>query len=180
MLLLNISFALSARPSNADLQVEQTRSPTGFSDVPFNLSALTLQPTNISVAAGRPIACFDDPSKHEPLKLLRFMDCYGVVARGLLLGDEVMVRQRWTRVRLPFAWKAGTCQVILDAEELSAWDDIQLAEIAHVASMVTYACVTTQGKQSAFGGLAPVGDKGEFKVLILGRTRPQMQDISES
>ncbi|KAL8699710.1 MAG: hypothetical protein Q9201_005852 [Fulgogasparrea decipioides] len=178
LLLLDIFFALSTSPSNADLQV---RSPTGLSDVPFNLSALAVQPTNISVAAGRPIACFDEPSRaHEPLKIVKFMDCYTDVARGLLLGDEVMIRQIWTRVRLPFSWNAGTCQVILDAEDLSAWDYIQPAEIAHVASMITYFCVIAQEPHLAYGGVASIGNKGEFRVVVLGRTNPRVEDISES
>lgn len=172
LLLINIAFTISASPPDAALQVEQVSLPTSPPAIPFNLST-AVQTTNGSEVVGLAIGCFGkDTIKHKTFIPIRYMDCYTGIARALLLGDDVMVPERWTKARLPYAWKAGSCQIILDAEDERAVGDIQMAEIAHVASMVTLYCVTDRDGPKALGGQAPIGSEGQFMVTLFGRKWP--------
>ncbi|KAI4195747.1 MAG: hypothetical protein LQ350_007028 [Teloschistes chrysophthalmus] len=169
LLLLQHHVAFAITPPSASLTIEQqTISPAHLPDP-------SLYNTNTTTTtAGDLVTCYhpDNPSS-IPLRPIRYIDCYTDVARGLLLGDEVMVRKRWARPNLPFAYNAGTCMIVVSSEEdpgAVGW--FQMAEVAHVASIVTLYCVTNRKPGEAVGGHMPVGPGRVFRVTVLGRKFP--------
>ncbi|KAI4089619.1 MAG: hypothetical protein LQ339_008525 [Xanthoria mediterranea] len=168
VLLLNISFALSATPPARKPQLPRIDSPMRIPDLPSNISDATLQFANITSYGGRPIGCFAQRKPPlTPLHLVDSMDCYTDMARALLLGDGVMDRGRWTGRSVPFSYAAGTCLIILDSDDYTAVDYFSEAEIAHAAAMITFPCVANN--DLPLGGRMHIGVRGVYTVTVFGR-----------
>lgn len=174
-LFLMVSLSLSASPPAPDAQFEAVTLTDGIPDGLPNPSSL-VQYANHTVSAGREIACFLQP--HPPqrhLRLISYTDCYAGMARGLLLGDDVMYPLRWTKDKLPTTWAVGTCMIILDEKD-GAPGRLQRAEIAHVAALVTRICVTHN--DDPLGGQTSIGDRNQFTVTVYGRQWQRVERAS--
>lgn len=62
--------------------------------------------------------------------------------------------------------------VVSSEEDPAAVGWFQMAEVAHVASIVTLYCVTDRRPGEAVGGFMPVGPGGVFRVTVFGRKYP--------
>lgn len=101
------------------------------------------------------------------------MDCYSAMARGLLLGNDVMERTTFTAYGKPFSWNGGSCMIIIDQKSAFA-PGIQKAEIAHIASLVTRLCVRhNPNSGEPFGGQMVMGESDAYTLTVYGREWPQ-------
>ncbi|KAL8924779.1 MAG: hypothetical protein Q9208_003869 [Pyrenodesmia sp. 3 TL-2023] len=168
LLLLNISPATSATPSAPDAQIGQVRLPINTPDGRAG-SPVKVHLANQTLSGGRAVACFKQREKQEErLWWINVMDCYSSMARGLLLGDDVMLRKDWTEPGRPYSWNAGSCMIILDQKGNVA-PGIQEAEIAHVASVITRICVLKSMEGEPLGGQASIGIGNAYSVTVWGR-----------
>ncbi|KAI4241384.1 MAG: hypothetical protein L6R40_004560 [Gallowayella cf. fulva] len=166
--LLHISSTSSATPPATNMQLQRLRSSIDLPDHPSNISHAAINISSTTLYDGRPIECF--AQRKRPLSPLRTaipMDCYATMARALLIGDDVMNRQRWTRDRVPSSWIAGTCLIILDSNDMTIVDDFSKAEIAHLAAAIAYPCVAEN--PLPLGGRTIIGERGQFTVTVFGR-----------
>ncbi|KAL8933150.1 MAG: hypothetical protein Q9216_006497 [Gyalolechia sp. 2 TL-2023] len=168
-LLLIVHFTITANPSVPDAQKERVTLPTGLADGP-STSTVAVQIANQTLTAGRKVSCFVQrkPSE-EQIRPIKFMDCYAGTARGLLLGDDVMLPTRWKEDMVPFAWNAGTCSIILD-EPSKTPGNLQKAEIAHFTAIITKVCVTNN--MEPLGGQMFIGNRDQFALTVWGRKWP--------
>lgn len=179
LLFVNISFAVSATPPALDAQVSQVNLPSNVPGGPVN-SSIAVQIANQTVSAGRQIACFIQKEKHEErLWWIKYMDCYSSMARGILLGDDTMLRKIWTEYEKPGSWNSGTCMIILDQKGAAA-PGIQKAEIAHVASTVTRFCVRQSPDREPLGGQTSIGERDAYTLTVFGREWFHAADTSKT
>ncbi|KAI4191557.1 MAG: hypothetical protein LQ346_004744 [Caloplaca aetnensis] len=170
LLLLNISLALSATPPPPDTQISRVRLPINTPGVGLASPPIEVHTTNHTLSDGRAIACFRQRPKHEErLWWIREMDCYSSMARGLLLGDDVMQPKDWTEPGRPYSWNSGTCMIILDQKDADAAPGIQEAEVAHVAAVITRICVTKKALGEPLGGQTLVGIRDAYTLTVWGR-----------
>ncbi|KAL8902754.1 MAG: hypothetical protein Q9207_004407 [Kuettlingeria erythrocarpa] len=170
LLLLNISLALSATPPPRDTQISRVRLPINTPGAGLGSPPTKVHTTNHTLSDSRAIACFRQRPKHEErLWWIREMDCYSSMARGLLLGDDVMEAKVWTEPRRPYSWNSGTCMIILDQKDDGAPPGIQEAEVAHVAALITRFCVAEKVLGEPLGGQTFVGDGDEYTLTVWGR-----------
>lgn len=169
-LLLTVHHTIAANPPAPNAQIQQVNLPTGLADDLFN-SSVAVNLANQTVTGGRPIACFL-PRKppEEQLRQIRFMDCYGGMARSILLGDDVMIPTRWTDSMIPFAWNAGSCCIVLDKTKPGP-ANLPKAEIAHYAAIMTKICV--KNNEDPLGGQMTIGSRDQFTVTLWGRKWPE-------
>ncbi|KAI4140590.1 MAG: hypothetical protein L6R39_005737 [Caloplaca ligustica] len=168
LLLLNISFAVAVTSPAPDARISQINLP---SNIPDGLarSPVEVHLANQTLSAGREIACFiQHKPPREQLHWISDMDCFGDMARGLLLGDDVMERKKFTLYGRPFSWNAGTCMIIIDQSGAAA-PGIQKAEIAHIAALVTRICVSYSLEDEPLGGQALMGDGDAYRLTVYGR-----------
>ncbi|KAL9001892.1 MAG: hypothetical protein Q9188_005152 [Gyalolechia gomerana] len=168
-LLLIVPFTITANPPVLDAQIEQVTLPAGLAD-DLSSSSVAVRIENQTVTAGRKIACF---MQKKPLKdqlhQINFMDCYWGMARGLLLGDDVMAPTRWNKDMVPFAWSTGSCSIILD-EPSQTPGSLRKAEIAHFTAIITKICV--KNNPVPLGGQMFIGEGDQFSLTVWGRKWP--------
>ncbi|KAL8843947.1 MAG: hypothetical protein Q9205_002849 [Flavoplaca limonia] len=168
---LNISSIMTANSPATNPQLPQPGLPLGIPDVSSNNSYATEQFASMTSYGGRPIGCFAQRRPPlEPLKTVKAMDCYTDIARGLLLGDGVMDRDRWAGYIVPFTYTAASCLIILDSNDKREVDYFSEAEIAHAAAMITFPCVANNDEP--LGGRTHIGAKGVYTVTVFGREPP--------
>ncbi|KAI4230937.1 MAG: hypothetical protein LQ352_008422, partial [Teloschistes flavicans] len=132
LLSLLLRIALSITPPSGILSIEQAISPPGLPEA--SLYNASLQNGNNDtihhLSDGSLVVCFHPSHPTSlPLRLIRYIDCYMDMARGLLIGDEVMIRKRWARPNIPYSYNAGTCMIVVSSEEHpSAVGYFQMAE----------------------------------------------------
>ena len=163
LLFLIIPSSFSLTPPIPNARIEQLTLPSGFLDGLSN-STVAVRMANQTLSGGREIACYTTPS--EGHRLIKYMDCYSDMARGLLLGDDVMDRERIRKQNLPFSWNAGTCMIIL-SDKTGVFGTLQKVEIAHVAALITRVCVTHN--EEPLGGFTSLGDRNQFTLTVYGR-----------
>ncbi|KAL8694806.1 MAG: hypothetical protein Q9224_003499 [Gallowayella concinna] len=167
-LVLHIPEAWSANLPAPKPHLQRINLPPGFKDLPFNLSDAAVGIADPTLLNGIPPICLPQrPKPLLPFFLIKALDCYRTMARGLLLGDDVMDRRRWARINTPFTWNAGTCMIIVDSRDETALDYFSDAEIAHVAASIALPCVANNDEP--LGGRASIGIRGDFTVTVYGR-----------
>ncbi|KAL8760690.1 MAG: hypothetical protein Q9184_003137 [Pyrenodesmia sp. 2 TL-2023] len=179
LLLLNFSPATSATPPAPDARISQVRLPINTPDGRAG-STVEVHLANQTLSGGRAVSCFKQKEKHEErLSWIKEMHCYTSMARGLLLGDDVMERKVWTTPGRPFSWNSGTCMIILD-QKGDVTPGIQEAEIAHVASLITRICVVKNVEGEPLGGQASIGIGNAYSVTVWGRDLKDTLGIAEA
>ncbi|KAL8644901.1 MAG: hypothetical protein Q9210_007014 [Variospora velana] len=171
LFLLNISSATSATIAAQDGPISQDTLPSNIAGGLFNAPA-EVRIANGTLLAGRTIACFIQKEAHEKrLFWITYMDCYSAMARGLLVGDDVMERKIFTTGNKPFSWNGGSCMIIIDQKGTAA-PRIQKAEIAHYASLVTRLCVRHSPEGEPLGGQMAMGERDAYTLTVYGREWP--------
>lgn len=179
LLFLNISSAASATPPVPDAQISQVRLPINTPDGRAGFP-VEVHLSNQTLLGGRLVSCFKQAKKHEErLWWIKGMDCYSGMARGLLLGDDVMLRKVWTEPGRPYSWNSGTCMIILDQRGDVA-PGIQKAEIAHFASLITRICVVNNMEGEPLGGQIHIGIGDAYSVTVWGRDRGGFLGVVEA
>lgn len=172
LLLFKVSFTVSATQPASDTQIQQVNLPTTSVLDGLANSSVAVQVVNQIVSDGRDVACFVQRKlPRERLRHIDYMDCYFDMARGLLVGDDVMMPKRYTEHGRPFAWNAGTCMIIIDQIGADA-PLIQTAEIAHIAALVTRFCVVRKVQGEPLGGQTIMGEGDAYTLSVYGRREP--------